>query len=458
MSGSRTRRAFVGFGARTILVGGLCSQRAALRAFAATSLSKAYSFLDNMMDKYATGSTLRLSQSYVRTAALNLGDIGFTYDNAATLIAFLQRGQSDDLARATVLGESLVFAQGHDPIGDGRVRNSYHANHFILSNGSPRIGDHGTDTGNMAWTGLALAQLYQKTQTQSYLDAAVTVGNWVQTNTYDTRGAGGYTGGVTKQGKLLYKSTENNIDLHALFTMLASLTGDATWTTRAAYAHAFIVSMWNLQSSPGFFWTGTDTNGVTTNTSFIPEDCQSWSYLALEDPTYAASIDWAYSMLAAVDGVFSGVSFSNADTSGVWFEGTGHMAAALAARNAAGDAAKAAAFLADIQLRRRRIRMDGASMPHRRTVSPPATAITTTPPCISGPRRGIAWPRRREIRSCFEFAALITPCPAWRASVRRQHCAIVPVLKLLLSTVRSHGIRTIPLAASGATNCAGLAR
>jgi hypothetical protein len=127
-------------------------------------------------------------------------------------------------------------------------------------------------------------------------------------------------------------------------------TGGSTWTIGAQYAQTFIVSMWNSQNPPGFFRTGTNTDGVSTNTDCIPEDCPSWSYLALEDPQYAASIDWAYTTHAALDGVLSGVSFSNADTSGVWFEGTGHMAAALAARKAAGDSAKAAAFPADIQL------------------------------------------------------------------------------------------------------------
>jgi len=329
--------------------GAALAQAASGRAAAApSSLSKAYTFLDRMMDLYAKGSTLRLIQSYVPTAALNLGDTGFTYDNAATVIALLKRGQKTDVARAKVLGQSLVYGQAHDPIGDGRLRNSYHTNPYIL-NGVPNIIDGGTDTGNMAWTGLALAHLYQKTGAASYLNAAVSIGNWVQTNTYDTRGAGGYTGGVTaSQTTLTYKSTENNIDLYALFNMLATFTGDAAWTTNAQYALTFIESMWN--SASGFFWTGTNTDGITINMSFIPEDCQSWSYLALQNAAYAASIDWAYTNLAAVDGIFSGVSFSNVDTSGVWFEGTGHMAAALTARNASGDAAKAAAYLSDIQV------------------------------------------------------------------------------------------------------------
>jgi hypothetical protein len=106
--------------------------------------------------------------------------------------------------------------------------------------------------------------------------------------------------------------------------------------------------MWN--ASGGFFWTGTTADGVTINRSFIPEDCQSWSYLALEEAAHAGSIDWAYANLSATDGPFSGVSFSNADRSGVWFEGTAHMAAALTLRNATGDLAKARAFLQTIAL------------------------------------------------------------------------------------------------------------
>jgi hypothetical protein len=319
------------------------------RTPSSVSLQKAYAFLDTMMDLYAKGSTLRLAQSYLPTAALNLGDTGFTYDNAAMLIAFLQRGQANDLTRANVLGNSLVYGQAHDPLADGRVRNSYHTGPHILSGGAVNIEDAGSYSGNMAWTGLALAHLYQTTKTSSYLSAAVRLGSWIQNNTYDTRGAGGYTGGFDSTlTKVTWKSTEHNIDTYAFFTMLASLTGNTVWTTRAQHALNFVEAMWN--SSNGFFWTGTGTDGITINQSFIPEDCQSWSYLALKNSAYGSSIDWAYTNLAATDGQFSGVSYSNADTTGVWFEGTGHMAAAFEARNAPGDAAKAAAFLQDIQV------------------------------------------------------------------------------------------------------------
>jgi len=350
-----TRRRFLGLSAACLT--GACSlgaeafageeERPSLRGAALTSLGKAYYFLGSMMDLYSKGTALRLSQSYVPTQALDLGDEGFTYDNAVMLIAFLQRGQAGDLTRANVLGNSLVYGQNHDPAGDGRVRNSYHTDPYILSGGALNIDDEGSYTGNLAWTGLALGQLYQRTKTRSYLNAAVRIGNWIQNNTSDTRGAGGYTGGLDSSlSTIPWKSTEHNIDVYALFTMLASLTANSAWTTRAQYALGFIEAMWD---SGEFFWTGTGTDGITINTDFIPEDCQSWSYLALKNAAYASSIDWVYANLAATDGQFSGVSFSNADTSGVWFEGTGHMATAFEARNNPGDSAKAAAFLADIQ-------------------------------------------------------------------------------------------------------------
>jgi hypothetical protein len=311
-------------------------------------LDKAYVFLDRMMDRYFQGTTTRLVQSYVPTPALNLGDIGYTYDNALAVIAFAQRGTGDDLARAMLLGDSLLYAQAHDPIGDGRVRDGYRVDPFVRRNGSVNIalrdGDGGSDTGNMAWTGLALARLYEKTGASRYLVGALSIGGWIQQNAYDTRGAGGYTGGLTQgQQKILYKATEHNVDLFGFFTMLATLTGDSTWSQRAQHALGLVAAMWDARS--GFYWTGTGTDGVTINKGFVPEDVQSWSYLATLDAGHAASVDWAYAHLAATDGPFSGVSFSNADRSGVWFEGTAHMAAALVARNASGDAAKAAAYL-----------------------------------------------------------------------------------------------------------------
>lgn len=295
-----------------------------------------------MMDLYARDGTLRLAQSFVPTKALHLGATAFTYDQAVLVAALLARGSGDDIARATILGRSLVYAQLHDPASDGRVRNAYWVHPFVSRGGKITFAGAGTDTGNMAWTGMALAKLYGATHQAAFLTAALAIGNWILKNTADSRGPGGYTGGTNVR----WKSTEHNIDVYAFFTMLASLTGSAGWNANAASALALVDAMWNARK--GFYWIGTLNDGATANRVPIPEDVQTWSFLATERTEFAASIDWAVEHLAARDGRFQGVSFSNADRSGVWFEGTAHLTAALLARGSHGDGQKAKSYLQDL--------------------------------------------------------------------------------------------------------------
>ncbi|HWC15945.1 MAG TPA: hypothetical protein VG498_02995, partial [Terriglobales bacterium] len=218
----------------------------------------------------------------------------------------------------------------------------------------------------------ALAQLYIRTHNADYLNAAAALGAWIVNNTFDTRGAGGYNSGKNTNNSAapyMYKSTENNIDAYALFVMLGQLhasTGTLSepWSYYANHAFEFLQAMWNPTSSTtGFFWTGTDSLGVTLNTSIIPEDVQTWSFLALHDRRYASSIDWALKNLATMDtssspnnGLsqygssisISGLSFDTFAMSGqrtvtwdprlpdknsVWLEGTAHTADALLFRS-----------------------------------------------------------------------------------------------------------------------------
>jgi hypothetical protein len=264
------------------------------------SLLNAYLFLDTMMDAYAQGSTIRLSQSYADE--IGLESTAFVYDNAVEIMARLLRGQGQDLARAKVLGNGLLYAQQIDPAADGRVRQAYFVDQpdshgaFIGLSGFPFF-FQGSATGDVAWTGMALAQLAQRTKISAYLDGAVRLGNWIFNNTFDTRGAGGYNFTL---GPNQVKSTEHNIDTFALFTMLARLTGDsATWTGRADHARIFVEAMFNPQG--GFFFTGTAPDGVTINTDNIPEDVQDWSFQAFLNPARASSIDWCKTNLAVTD-------------------------------------------------------------------------------------------------------------------------------------------------------------
>jgi len=315
-----------------------------------TSVNKAYTFLDQSTDKYGTGTTLRLPQSFTGGYLGSLNFVSsFVYDDALTIMAYLQRATASDLSHAEVLGNSLIYAQQHDVTPDGRLRASYQPDPFITSTGAPYVGSNATYTGNQAWAGLAFVHLYADTGDRAYLTAAVALANWIQTNTFDgTRGVPGYTGGQdANNNPLTYKATEHNIDVGAFFAGLAKVSCDPTWSTRSQTAFGFVKSM--LDPSTGHLWTGTNPDGVTTNTSPVPEDVQSWSYLATHDPAYAPAVSWAQTNLAVSDNGFTGVSFSNADTSKVWFEGTAHLLDALYTRDAPGDAAAATKLLNSLE-------------------------------------------------------------------------------------------------------------
>jgi hypothetical protein len=321
------------------------ARRGALDAQA--SLERGYEFLYQMMDRHAGGSQLRLVQSF-KGGVLERRHFSdsVTYDDALIIDALLARGAPEDLSRAKLLGESLLYVQANDPVHDGRIRAAY-APTPLSSAGAVHATDATSDVGNMAWVGQALVQLYDHTGAGAYLAAAQAIGEWIQANAYDTRGAGGYTGGENPDGsKIRWKSTEHNIDVLSFFDLLAAATKEEAWSTRAHWAKGFVASMWN--AAQAMFFVGSGEDGVTINASVFPEDVNSWSYLALRDPAYAASLDWEKTHLSVSRRGFSGVSFCSADRSGVWFEGTSHLADALALRGASGDAAQSQAYLADV--------------------------------------------------------------------------------------------------------------
>jgi hypothetical protein len=310
------------------------------------SVSDAYEFLRLMMDKYAKGSTTRLVQSFDGGPLRSFKD-AVTYDDALFIDALLAQGSSDDIARSEVVGNAFLYLQTNDKAKDGRLRAAYGPKP-LRNPGDIHVDDNTSDVGNMAWVGQALVQLYVKTSNASFLNGALAIANWLQNNTYDTRGHGGYTGGYSASGKKIeWKSTEHNIDIYAFFTMLAAESGESEWTTNAAWAQGFAASMWD--SSDGRFYVGTGNDGVTPNKSFKPEDVNSWSYLAFQNPEWAAAPNWDVRNLAVTKGGFSGVSFCSGDRSGVWFEGTAHLADALQLRNESGDRSQAQSYLDDIE-------------------------------------------------------------------------------------------------------------
>ncbi len=333
------------------------------------SINHGFDFQNRMMDAYATGSTVRLTQSYSDEA---LGATAFTYDNAVSIHAYLAAGDTDDIARAEVLGMGLLYAQANNfPVADGRFGQAYFVNKpsadgaYITPAAAPYY-FYGSAVGDQAWAGMALAQLYAKTGNSRYLSGALLVGNWIVANAYDTKGPGGYRFGAVinqfnqSQPSPNGKSTEHNIDTYAFCTMLSRLTEDGnasngmSWSALAAHAAAFVLALGN--ASGPYFYTGTLGDQVTINTTPIPEDCQTWSYLAGLQRATQGTIDWALKNLQATDTasaphssltgsqtirglVFDTASLSTTayDPDAVWLEGTGHAAAALLARVLRGE-------------------------------------------------------------------------------------------------------------------------
>ncbi|QNA91576.1 MULTISPECIES: hypothetical protein [unclassified Microbacterium] len=319
----------------------------------AQSVALAYEFLDARVDEFCDGAGRCLPRSYqggfFTTPSWDFTP-SFVYDDALVVIAYTARGRPDDLRRARAIGDTLLFVQQNDPIGDGRTRASYEP-HGIRQ-GRVEITGPGTFTGNQAWVGLALARLAHATGDPRYLDGAVRVGQWIQDNTADMdRAPFGYTGGQLEDGtSLTWKSTEHNADITGFFTQLAQLTGDAVWAERAAVAAGFVAAM---QSADGHVNTGTGLDGSTINTRPIPLDGQTWSALATGDPRYGAALDWTLAHLIATDGPYTGPSISEVDVSKAWFEGSGHLALALTLRGGAGDDGQVESLLRSIRLAQR---------------------------------------------------------------------------------------------------------
>jgi len=352
---------------------GLCGLLGSSTEAFETSLEAAFTFLNTIQDGYVAGGTVRLSQSYSdQLFGPGFPYVGFTYDNAVVIQALLARGTASDIQRATILGNGLVYAQATNfPVADGRFAQGYYVNApdssgaYVTPAANPFY-FYSSSVGDQAWAGMALAQLYHATRIAAFLTAALQVANWIVTNTYDTVGAGGYRFGTNINPSNMSvpstngKSTEHNIDTYAFFTMLATVTNGGkatangmTWSSLAQHALTFVQAMFN--TAGGFFWTGTTGDQVTINYYPIPEDVQTWSYLALQSKTYGVSIDWVKTNLLSIDTPSSpfsalkglgnlrveGESFDTAslatngganDPEAVWLEGTAHTAAALLSR------------------------------------------------------------------------------------------------------------------------------
>ena len=358
---SLSRRTFLGAATALLAVEAVPGASAAA---VSAGQRNARAFLVAAMDAHARSGPISLSQSYADEAGLFT--TAFTYDNALAVLALLALGDQDARARAVRLGDALRYAQLHDPeYGDGRLRQAYDVgpytfydgtvqpHGFVLPNGTVNIGARfgfvGTAVGDMAWAGLALTALAERLGESRFLTSAVMIGEWIERNARGDGPLGGYRFGVDGRGDPLpQQSVEHNIDVVALFGKLARYTRDPAWAARREHARAFVLRMWNPDG--GFFHTGSN-DGVAVNRYPVPEDAQTWAHLAMGG--HGEALDWVAGNLSVTDHAgqpnstvpagqrYEGVTFStaslvaddsgpvrNPNRSGVWFEGTAHLALA----------------------------------------------------------------------------------------------------------------------------------
>ena len=268
----------------------------------------------------------------------------FSYDNALAAIALVACRQTE---RAKRIGEAFIVAASAGRAGArGRLRNAYRPNTQSWAQTErpiPPMGwwseadkqwledpyQTGTATGNVAWVALALLTLGDAIKDPRYRASAEKLADWIVANTKDTKGAGGFTGGIFADGAraqiLTWKSTEHAADLAALFAWLGR-------REEHRHARAFLEAMWDKKG--GYFPTGAGTDGVTVNRATSGLDAQLWPLLLPDAPMQWQS---ALGYAERAHGVAGGFDF-NDDRDGLWLEGTAQAALVYRILGRVGDA------------------------------------------------------------------------------------------------------------------------
>jgi hypothetical protein len=317
----------------------------------------------------------RFVRSYI-PAALTGFDLVFantalSLDNSLAILAFLSRGNDDDVRRATLIGEAFLYAQTHDPFyNDGRLRNAYQAGDPVVPPGWTPNGNAATvnlpviidcngglptqdelqvssNTSNMAWAVIGLLALNQKLRDSRYMDAAVKLAGWINVRRQNS-GLGGYkSGSLGFDGSAIEQGSANssdNLAIYAAFATMALATGDQSWQSAADYASKFIQSVYD--TNVGCLLAGT-VDDHNLNRDYLRIDDQALSLLALPEALSSLPnvVTCAQSRFQVNKDGFQGFD-ANDDRDGVWFAGTAMMAAAY---QQIGDSGNAATYLQQLR-------------------------------------------------------------------------------------------------------------
>ncbi len=281
---------------------------------------------------------------------LPLRHSAFTYDNALASIALVACG---DVPRARRIGDAFLHALAHDrTFSDGRVRNAYRAG--PVGDGPPLLPgwwdakqnlwaedayQDGTATGNVAWAALALLTLDTAAPKAGYRAGARRMLGWIGEHAHDHRAPEGFSGGADgfdpAQTPLAWKSTEHNLDVHAVAAWLHRLDGRPEDSAMATIARGFLDAV--FVPDPGLFRLGTKPDGSLQPTDHVALDTQLWPLIGVAD----APAEWRRAMAYAEAhmAVPGGFDF-DADRDGAWSEGTAQATLTLRALGREPEAAR----------------------------------------------------------------------------------------------------------------------
>jgi hypothetical protein len=269
-----------------------------------------------------------------------LRDAAFTYDNAVAAIALVACGNPKQAAQ---IGDALLTGLDHDRYWkDGRLRNAYLAGPVtsfpvklpgwwdMAQNKWVEDGYQvGSDTGNMAWSILALLTISDATGPAKYREGAQRIAHYLEASLSRVKPVGfdgGSFGDEPAPFRNRWKSTEHNTDLAAAFARLGN--------KRARTAEAFVRAMW--QPKCHCFDAGTTDDGHTRN-ALLALDAQIWPLLALPGASsrYPGVLDTVEARLRQA----GGYTFAEG-SQGIWTEGTAQTALLLSLSGRQAEAQK----------------------------------------------------------------------------------------------------------------------
>ena len=281
-----------------------------------------------------------------------INSYSYSYDMAMTVLALAHAGETKQAER---VADGLLFAFENDrkfSVTERGVRNGYASGSPVSFPGwysetgkAPFAKLAGTydlqerfwkedfysdsyATGNNAWILLSFIKMYDATNNNKYLDAAIRLAAYIQTLKDDVNGGftGGWDGFDNAQTKAIYASTEHNIDLYSAFRQLGNIVkktdkaaGD-TYYAAADHAKNFVFKMYN---EDGFFYTGTTNDGKSINKTIYPLDANTWAIQSFyNEPGFDAQKIMLYIENNFRDPESGFYKFSDKTPTGYWTEGS----------------------------------------------------------------------------------------------------------------------------------------